>query len=80
MCDTLGFNREVPSGEEVSLINYEISARVSPKTCHNKRLPWDFIDYGIKKSYLKEEYHLALESIESPPCNVGNCTKCGVCD
>ena len=46
----------------------------------NERLPWDFIDHGIKKSYLKEEYHLALESIESPPCNVGNCTRCGVCD
>jgi hypothetical protein len=45
----------------------------------NEQLPWDFIDHGIKKSYLKEEYHLALESIESPPCDVGNCTRCGVC-
>jgi radical SAM superfamily enzyme YgiQ (UPF0313 family) len=46
----------------------------------NEQLPWDFIDHGIKKSFLKEEYHLALKSIESPPCNVGNCTRCGVCD
>jgi len=38
----------------------------------NERLPWDFIDHGIKKSYLRKEYHLALESIESPSCNVGN--------
>jgi hypothetical protein len=45
-----------------------------------EQLPWDFIDHGIKKSYLKEEYNLALESIESPPCNVGDCTRCGVCD
>jgi radical SAM family uncharacterized protein len=45
----------------------------------NEQLPWDFIDHGIKKSFLKEEYHLALESIETPPCNVGNCTRCGVC-
>ncbi len=45
----------------------------------NERLPWDFIDHGIQKSYLKEEYNLALASIESPPCNVGNCTICGVC-
>ena len=45
----------------------------------NEQLPWDFIDHGIKKSYLKEEYYLALNSIESPPCNVGNCTRCGVC-
>ena len=46
----------------------------------NEQLPWDFIDHGIKKSFLKEEYHLALQSRESPPCNVGNCTRCGVCD
>jgi radical SAM family uncharacterized protein len=45
----------------------------------NERLPWDFIDHGIQKSYLKEEYNFALASIESPPCNVGNCTICGVC-
>ena len=45
----------------------------------NEQLPWDFIDHGIKKSSLKEEYHLALESIETPPCDVGNCTRCGVC-
>jgi radical SAM family uncharacterized protein len=45
----------------------------------NEQLPWDFIDHGIKKSFLKEEYHLALESTESPPCNVGHCTRCGVC-
>jgi radical SAM family uncharacterized protein len=46
----------------------------------DEQLPWDFIDHGIKKSYLKDEYHLALKSKESPPCDVGNCTRCGVCD
>jgi len=45
----------------------------------NERLPWDFIDHGIRKSFLQEEYTLALESRESPPCNVVNCTRCGVC-
>ena len=45
----------------------------------NERLPWDFIDHSIQKSYLKEEYNLALASIESPPCKVGDCTRCGVC-
>ncbi|MBN1225995.1 MAG: radical SAM protein [Deltaproteobacteria bacterium] len=46
----------------------------------NERLPWDFIDNKIKKSFLQEEYRLALSSIESPGCNVGNCTRCGVCN
>jgi radical SAM family uncharacterized protein len=44
-----------------------------------ERLPWDFIDHSIRKSYLKEEYNLALASIESPPCKVGDCTRCGIC-
>ena len=46
----------------------------------NEQLPWDFIDHGIKKSFLKEEYNLAFKSIETPPCDVGNCTRCGVCN
>ena len=42
-------------------------------------LPWDFIDHGIDKSYLKEENHLALAERESPACDVGACTRFGVC-
>lgn len=45
----------------------------------NERLPWDFIDHGIKQSFLQEEYNLALASIESPTCDIGSCTRCGVC-
>jgi len=45
----------------------------------DERLPWDFIDHDIQKSFLQEEYHLALASIESPPCAVGSCRRCGVC-
>ncbi len=45
----------------------------------NERLPWDFIDHGIRKSFLQKEYNLALASKESPPCPLGNCTVCGVC-
>jgi len=45
----------------------------------NEHLAWDFIDHGIKKSFLQEEYSLALEGKESPSCTVGTCTRCGVC-
>ena len=45
----------------------------------NETLPWDFIDHGIKKSFLQEEYTLALQAKESPACTVGTCTRCGVC-
>jgi len=42
-------------------------------------LPWDFIDKGIDKDYLAEEYALALEGKESDVCRVGECKRCGVC-
>jgi len=51
---------------------------------HRKRpldeiLPWDFIDHGIKKAYLVEEYQKALRAETSPPCQVDLCKACGVC-
>ncbi|MBW1739969.1 MAG: radical SAM protein [Deltaproteobacteria bacterium] len=42
-------------------------------------LPWDFIDHGINKAFLVEEYHKALRAESSPPCVVGQCKACGVC-
>lgn len=44
-----------------------------------ERLPWDFIDHGIQKSFLQEEYSLALAAEESSRCIPGSCTRCGVC-
>jgi hypothetical protein len=42
-------------------------------------LPWDFIDHGIQKKHLIEEYNLALKAEESDVCRVGECYRCGVC-
>ncbi len=45
-------------------------------------LPWDFIDHGIKKSFLAEEYRLAQSGKSSPSCPVMTdmgCKRCGVC-
>jgi radical SAM superfamily enzyme YgiQ (UPF0313 family) len=41
--------------------------------------PWDFIDHGLKKAYLWEEYQRALEGKETPPCRPEVCSRCGVC-
>jgi len=41
--------------------------------------PWDFIDHGINKSFLKAEYKKALEAKPSPPCPLESCQICGVC-
>jgi radical SAM family uncharacterized protein len=42
-------------------------------------LPWDFIDHGIKKSFLIKEYEMALQAKTSPLCQPGQCKICGVC-
>lgn len=42
-------------------------------------LPWDIIDHGVRKSYLWKEYRKALEGLATPPCEVGECFRCGVC-
>ena len=46
----------------------------------DERLPWDFIDNGIDKSFLASEYKRALSGRPSPPCPADdNCRICGVC-
>lgn len=42
-------------------------------------LPWDFIDIGVRKDYLRNEYARALDGKFTPVCKVGTCKTCGVC-
>lgn len=42
--------------------------------------PWSFIDSGITPSFLWEEYQRGLEGKTSPPCLIGDCHRCGICD
>ncbi len=41
--------------------------------------PWDFIDHGLKKTFLIAEYQKALKARPSPPCPLTSCQVCGVC-
>ena len=41
--------------------------------------PWDFIDHGVTKDYLWEEYQKALAARETSPCQPEVCSRCGVC-
>lgn len=43
-------------------------------------LPWNFIDHGIKETFLINEYKLAKAGKTSPPCPVTFCKKCGICN
>ena len=45
----------------------------------DERFPWDFIDHGIKKSFLRREYQRAVQGLTTPDCKVETCRTCGVC-
>ena len=42
-------------------------------------LPWDFIDSGVARDFLWDEYQRALAGKTSPACPPAGCTRCGVC-
>jgi radical SAM family uncharacterized protein len=46
----------------------------------NEQLPWDFIDQGIKKSFLQQEFRRAIKALPSPACRVETCNLCGICN
>jgi radical SAM family uncharacterized protein/radical SAM-linked protein len=41
--------------------------------------PWDFIDTGVHRAYLQEEYRRSLTGEPTPDCRHGNCQQCGLC-
>jgi radical SAM superfamily enzyme YgiQ (UPF0313 family) len=42
-------------------------------------LPWEFIDHGIARDYLEQEYRRALAGRAGSVCRVETCRLCGVC-
>ncbi len=44
------------------------------------RLPWDHIDTGVTKEFLKLEWEKAERGEHTPDCRTGDCNTCGVCD
>ncbi|MBD2447946.1 TIGR03960 family B12-binding radical SAM protein [Nostoc sp. FACHB-152] len=42
-------------------------------------LPWEHIDTGIDKKWLKEDLQRALEAAIVPDCSFEGCSHCGVC-
>jgi radical SAM family uncharacterized protein/radical SAM-linked protein len=45
----------------------------------DRPLPWDHIDSGIDKQWLKEDLLRALEAATVPDCSFDGCSHCGVC-
>ncbi|MBN1829873.1 MAG: TIGR03960 family B12-binding radical SAM protein [Deltaproteobacteria bacterium] len=60
------------------------AADIDVDRCLGKRplddpLPWDYIDTGVAKDFLKEECRRALTEEKTNDCRYDVCTGCGVC-
>ncbi|ARV61384.1 B12-binding domain-containing radical SAM protein [Nostocales cyanobacterium HT-58-2] len=57
----------------------ETGEEISPSSSLDAPLPWDHIDTGIDKKWLKEDLQRALEAATVPDCSFDGCSHCGVC-
>jgi len=60
-------------------LGMDMDCFVTRRRSFEEVLPWDFVDIGVRKEYLKNEYGRGLEGKFTPPCRVGLCKTCGVC-
>jgi len=52
---------------------------VTREKATDERLPWEFIDHGLKKAFLVKEYQRARAGKTSADCPLDNCHLCGIC-
>jgi len=74
--------RQVENGEW----NVFASTESNPDICNeqinsllDQPLPWDHIETGIEKNWLKEDLQKALVEATVPDCSFAACSHCGVC-
>jgi hypothetical protein len=51
---------------------------LNPTWAADDLLPWDHLDMGFTKQYLRQEY-VRAQALKSTPCCTDGCTRCGVC-
>lgn len=68
------FEKWMTAFEETNIDPWFYTSR---ERSYDEILPWDVIDAGLSKDFLKKEYDLALEAKVTEDCRNG-CTGCGV--
>ncbi|MEG3846630.1 TIGR03960 family B12-binding radical SAM protein [Microcoleus sp. herbarium19] len=59
--------------------NLRISESPTLPMSLDRPLPWDHLDTGIDKNWLKNDLLHALEAATVPDCSFEGCSRCGVC-
>jgi radical SAM family uncharacterized protein/radical SAM-linked protein len=73
--DNVGAHGNAPSSSDAP----SSLAPSSQDTRLDDPLPWDHIDTGIDKQWLKDDLQRALEAATVPDCSFEGCSHCGVC-
>jgi radical SAM family uncharacterized protein len=60
-------------------VNLSPDFYVTRERTREEVFPWDFLDHGVDKTFLWEEYQKALRAEPSPPCVPEICRRCGAC-
>lgn len=59
-------------------VGLDINRETARTFSYDEALPWEFIDTGLNKEWLKLEYERASQAQTTVPCEV-KCSNCGVC-
>ncbi|MFB2935160.1 TIGR03960 family B12-binding radical SAM protein [Aerosakkonemataceae cyanobacterium BLCC-F154] len=70
---------EVGAGLADNLSVPQTSSGQNPPQLLDRSLPWDHIDTGIDKNWLKADLAKALAAATVPDCSFDGCSHCGVC-
>ena len=69
--------RQVESGEWHLFLNPDVATSIEDAT--EAPLPWDHLNTGIDKQWLKDDLQKALDAATVPDCAYEGCSHCGVC-
>ncbi len=69
--------RQVENGEWNLFLNPDTATSIADAT--GAPLPWDHLNTGIDKQWLKEDLQRALDAATVPDCAFDGCSHCGVC-
>lgn len=75
-------------GEHFNFSSWQEAFRaegINPRFYHRRRsmneiLPWDHLEYGVTRKFLRGELAKSGAGLHTPDCRKGKCTGCGVCD
>jgi len=61
-------------------VGIEPEQTITRSRADEEALPWDHVDTGIAKEFLRRERNRGLSGDSTADCRAGDCNRCGVCD